>query len=257
MEMEFRNEIPRYSEQERRQLLRREFRGELLVLRDEAKDPRTRRFAEIVLEVLSLKEMIEARMEEERRKRVREGVRVSRAEKREAAETPSQVEHDKSGADASGGATRKPPQQFGIFWAVEGTAEFDIADPESQFDLRVGDSYIELHLPPVDSDDKTLAKATSSLQELADYVRENELTPKYIYGITYERLANDSRRFGFEKVGPGIFSEELNEGFARFSRMAVREGLKDEPMGDLMLVYQSGEDFLSRFSPRETQAGGE
>lgn len=256
-------ERPYYSERERRQLLRRFLEREATALRDETKDPETRRFAEKALGFLAQKERIEARKEaEETAERLRR--RVSQEPESPhpiphvgtVQESHSRTDYDVSGVDASGGTTRKQPKKFGIFWAVEAKAEMNMMDPESGFSLSEGDFYVELHLPPVEQKDRTLEKAKSSLESLAQYLDENSLTPKYVLGITYERLANASTRMGFEVIDPAL-PTDLRESVARFNRAAQREGLKDEPMGDLLLAYQDGETFLNTFSPNRLSASGE
>lgn len=245
-------ERPRYSERERRELLRRFLRREATALREKTEDPETRRFVEKALKFLSAKEGTEARQEAQEAER-RRAVQKPEPEPSHAESGQhlySRTDYDVSGADASGGATRKTPKQFGIFWAVEGVAEFDMVDSKSGFALNKGDSYVELHLPSVAPEDRTLEKAGASLEALGEYLDENELTPKYVFGITFKKLADASRRWGFEVVDPDFLSADLRESVERFNRVAVREGLKDESMGRLLLAYQDGAVFLNRFSNR-------
>ena len=134
--------------------------------------------------------------------------------------------------------------------AVERTAEEQFSDPKTGFILNEGDFYIELHIPPVRPDDRVIGQVESSLESLAGYLDEKVLRPKYIMGITYERIARVSEKWGFTVVNPDL-PEEVSNTFERFSRMAVREGLKDQPLGHLQLAYQDGKSFLNRFSPRK------
>lgn len=248
-------EKPRYSEPERRRLVRRLLAREFQALYDQTGNPETKRFAEKVLVFLILKERIELEAGGQSRPKGRQERITPPADEGAKTQSPDLRQRDASEADASGGiTTRKPPQQFGIFWAVEAIAEETMQDPESGFSLGKGDSYIELHLPPVEPENLTLKKVTSSLQSLAGYIDSTGLTPKYIMGITYERLADASRRMGFSVINPSL-PPDLREGVERFNRAAVREGLKDEPMGQLLLAYQDGEAFLNRFSPNRSTPG--
>ncbi len=251
--MERSYERPKYSELEKRRLIRRLLAREAQALYEQTRDPETKRFAEKALEFLSLKERLEARVESspDNRRQERLTPQVEVAEM----QSLNSEQRDVSEVDASGGiTTRKSPQQFGIFWAVEAVAEESMQDPESGFSLDKGDPYIELHLPPVEPENRIMEAVTSSLQSLAGYIDSTGLTPKYIMGITYERLANASIRMGFSVINPSL-PTDLREGVERFNRTAVREGLKDEPMGQLLLAYQDGETFLSRFSPNRSTAG--
>lgn len=245
--MERSYESPRYSELERNRLVRILLAREARALFEQTRNPETRKFAEKILVLLSLKDRIEAEAEAQGQPK------PERRQERSSPPTDETSQHDASTADVSGGiTTRKPPSQFGIFWAVEAKAEESMHDPEGGFSIDKGDFYIELYLPPVNPEDRTLEKVTSSLQSLAEYLDSNGLAPKYLMGITYERLANASRRMGFSVINPSL-PTDLRDGIERFNRAALREGLKDEPMGQLLLAYQDGETFLNRFSPNRSK----
>jgi len=221
---------PNYSEKEQRRLIRSLFAREVRALGEHTTDPIIRKLAEKILAILVEKEKIEAQSEE------------TIQEQSHGLSQPDNA----GGSDGSGGIIKG--KQFGIFVAVERTAEEQLSNPKTGFLLNEGDFYIELHLPPVNPDERVISQVGSSLESLAEYLDERDLKPEYIMGITYERLASVSKKWGFTIVSPDL-PEEVSNTFERISRLAVREGLKDQPMGRLQLAYQDGNTFLDRFSP--------
>lgn len=238
-----------YSERERMLLVRGIFKREAIKLYNETRNPETRRIAEKLLLTLELKERLEKRAVEVEKDR-----QTYQPQRRGASEI-SHESKDRSTQERGGSEppvliTRKPPQQFGIFWAVEAIAEKRMKDNKSGLSLKKGDPYIELHLPPVPEDKRTLQNVLSSLGSLASYIELSGLTPKYIMGITYERLANVSEKLGFTVINPDI-PDELRDSIERVNKIAVREGLKDHFPGELLLVFQKRETFLKNFLPQE------
>lgn len=240
---------PNYSEKEQRRLTRRLLAREILVLSEQTSNPVIKKLAEKALAILVMKERIESQAEGASKPEESDRV-VPHIEETIPIESHGLRQPDNvGGADASGGIiTGSSGRQFGIFFAVERKAEEQFSDPKTGFFLNKGDFYIELHIPPVNPDDRVIGQVGPSLESLAGYLDEKELSPKYIMGITYERLASVSEKWGFTVANPDL-PAEVSDAVERFSRAAVREGLKDQPLGQLQLAYQDGKSFLDRFSP--------
>jgi hypothetical protein len=85
------------------------------------------------------------------------------------------------------------------------------------------------------------------LKLLAKYIQEQRLTPKYILGVTYERLASASRRFGFELIEPPI-PDDVRRGVENVYQRFVEIDQKDrKPIGKILVCYQGLEEFMGGF----------
>ena len=96
----------------------------------------------------------------------------------------------------------QPWKQLGIFIVVDAASKIDWQD-ESGLEIRKGDKVLDIHLPTLNPKEKTLTQTTASLKMVATYIQDQKLDPKYIMGVTWEKLANASRRQGFTVVDPG------------------------------------------------------
>jgi len=263
----------RFSERETNaHMLRRRLARAVIGVLEETEDPEVRRVGHEVLIILSIKDQIGIQNAQERvgfARITRDGEELNptrtagmQTESTRLIDTdgivdekaPWQVavEHATDGSDSSGGiTTRKPPKKFGIFYVVEAVAQDKMYDPNSDFFLDKGDSYIELHLPEVElPKDRPLERVAESLASLAEYIGEKGLKPKYVMGITHERLARAaSRQIGFQIIDPNM-PQELREVIERTNDYAVQDGLKAEPMGPLVLIYQEIDTFLDKFASR-------
>lgn len=133
-------------------------------------------------------------------------------------------------------------KQLGVFFAVDTEARTDWQHEESEFSVQRGDSVLDLHLPPLKPEQRDLSEVTRSLGLIADYIVEQRLQPKYVMGITYERLARASRRQGFTVVDVPI-PAEIQRGVQRVHDRFT-EG-KD--MGKIFLCFQPTDQFLQRY----------
>jgi hypothetical protein len=142
---------------------------------------------------------------------------------------------------------RQTLKQLGIFMVKESKTRIEYNDPTTGFSIKPGDEVLDLHMPPVPQDQRTLSAATRSMGLIAEYMQNHNINPKYIIGITYERLARVSRFQRFTVVDIPI-PDDIREGIERVYHKIAEPGLKDKPMGKIMLCYQTREDFMRRFS---------
>lgn len=151
---------------------------------------------------------------------------------------------------------RQPLKQLGIFMVKESKTRIDYDDPTTGFSIKPGDEVLDLHMPPVPQDKRTLSAATRSMALIAEYMQRHDINPQYIVGVTYERLAQVSRFQGFTVVDIPI-PDDVRKRVERVYQKIAEPGLKDKPMGKVMLCYQTREDFMRRFglptSPAEVK----
>ena len=144
---------------------------------------------------------------------------------------------------------KQPLKQLGIFMVQHRDSRISYTDESTGLEIRQGDPVVELHIPPVQSEDRTLSAATASLRQVAAYMDYHNLNPKYVLGVTYERLASASRRQGFTVVEtslPANVTQRVEDVYSRFTD----QGKNGKPMGKVMLCYQTGEDFKARYLPQ-------
>jgi hypothetical protein len=105
-------------------------------------------------------------------------------------------------------------KKLGIFVVHDTQATFDYEDTETGLSLHQGDKYLDLHLPPVAPGLRSRDAVESSLNLVGQYIKAHNLRPKYLMGVTYERMAKIAeRRFGFSVAYPN--PDSLPEGVVR------------------------------------------
>lgn len=141
-------------------------------------------------------------------------------------------------------------KKLGLFLVYHHRMEQTIHSAENDFALEEGDEVLDLHLPPVDKDQRKelLQNATKSFQMIAEYIQQHKLQPKYITGITYEALARLAPRFGFT-VKKIELPENLSEPVQRVYEQTER-GRNGLPVGDIEFIYQDTIKFLERFGSK-------
>lgn len=115
--------------------------------------------------------------------------------------------------------------------------------------LTDGDLYLEVHVP--DSVEglprAVLAAFKDGAVELADFLINERVSPRYLIGVTHQNVATPARRFLNFRIMSGIPEEvvdgdkarRIDQGYGKTKR--AREGI---PRGPLCLCYQSYEAFL-------------
>lgn len=137
-------------------------------------------------------------------------------------------------------------KQLGIFFVKDTITEIDYVDPESGFDIQPGDHILDLHIPPLAPELRTLREINRSFELIAEYIAIHRLDPKYIVGITYERLANVSKRQGFKVIEPTI-PDRLRAGVENVYQRFTESRGQEKPMGKILLCYQPTNQFMQRY----------
>ena len=140
-----------------------------------------------------------------------------------------------------------PQKKLGILLVCDTASPFDYKAGKTL--IEKGDRIIQLHLPPRNKDQKNnglLPDLKESFKLTAQYIKYNNLNPKFITGCSYEPLIKlTERRFGFNAVRVNIpedWAERIKKVFNRYV-----DGTKEPEIG---FIYQTKENFLSRFLPR-------
>jgi|SRR3989344_4817095 len=144
---------------------------------------------------------------------------------------------------------RQRIKKIGMFVIVEQTAQLDWEEPNSDFSLHKDEPYLDIHIPYVNTAGKSFTNVTESLQQVAQYIQFHNLNPKYILGVTHERLARVSRRQGFTVIEPTL-PENTQASVERYYNSLVERGIVQEPIGKILLCFQTREDFLNRYVPQ-------
>lgn len=99
---------------------------------------------------------------------------------------------------------------------------------------------------------KNLRKqAEESFQLLAEYIERHKLKPKYILGVSYERLANLTKYFGFQVIEIPIPEEvrsRVEKVYQKLMEARKTSEKQPKPMGKILVCYMKTENFLERFS---------
>lgn len=147
--------------------------------------------------------------------------------------------------DGADDVTRRQEfKKLGIFVVREQNARFSIESTESGFSIQEGDAYLELHLPPVPKDLRSRSEVERSLKLVADYVKAHEIEARYLLGITYEKLGNVAKTFGFRmfSVNPSILPSDTVHAVARVYEEAGFLG----DIGYPAVVFMGSAELLQR-----------
>lgn len=143
-------------------------------------------------------------------------------------------------------------KKLGVFVIREEHARFTYEDPESGFSIKEGESFLDIHLPPVPIDRRNRDSVQSSLEMLAKYMKFHGINPKYILGITYERLGRFAERaFDFNRldINPGVLPNDVVNGVVKVYEATGRA----EEMGPPVVIYRDVQGFLDQYSPQTDQ----
>ncbi len=130
--------------------------------------------------------------------------------------------------------------------------------------LRTDDMYLEVHVPDsvTGAPRAVLATFKKGALDLADFLSEKRLKPKWLIGVTHQNVARPAQRFLNFQVISGIPDEAVGrektqriaEGYSKTNR---REGVVAQ--GQLCLCYQSYAafmDFAERLRGRQQAQRG-
>ena len=115
--------------------------------------------------------------------------------------------------------------------------------------LKPEDQYLEVHVPDsvLGAPRSVLGAFRDGMVELADFLNEKRLTPRWLIGVTHQHVARPAQRFLNFQVISGIpeaavgreKAQRVAEGFRKTKR---REG--GAAQGPLYLCYQSYASFM-------------
>lgn len=133
---------------------------------------------------------------------------------------------------------------IGVFFVDEKKAILNWVDVNTGFELCEGDEYFELHL--LNNADIVRADIKDSLTGLAYYLNE-KTDIKYVIGTTYKRIAQLLSHFDFVLSRNPMPDDEdhMLEGYPRTPR-----GEAGKPYEEILLIFQTREQFLERYLPR-------
>lgn len=128
----------------------------------------------------------------------------------------------------------------GVLLAIHRVASYDWGISDDKFSLNKGDHFINLHIPrnPGLTPARTVVKVGLAYGIVARHITENGLDIKYMVGITYKRLADTSSRHDFKTRRLNLPENVLNKAES-FYKANMPEGLKNEPIGGLVICYRS------------------
>ena len=248
MEREYIPERPRYSERERRYLVRKFLVSELIFLyvHEERLTPEAKMFIRKAIRHLANKDAWDREVRGEKQDpTVREMIVQSRI-------------LEPGGADSSGGTGKRVPKKIGPFLVVEVEAGEDMKIQDGEFAIRKGETYLEIHAPIVDAEDIALGKIRNALGGVTEYIQAKGLTPKYVLGVAVtndgKRIGRVAQRMGFEVSSLSLPSEVHNQ-LKQLNNRIEREGIFGESIGSPSLIYQATESFVRNFPPQPSGKG--
>lgn len=150
-------------------------------------------------------------------------------------------------------SVRQDLKQLGTLVVREAEALFDYDDPESGFNIQRGDGYLDVHIPPVPRELRNREAAQESLALVRGYILAHGLTPKYVMGVTYERIGEIAKRFGFNVAypNPELLPDTIIRGVQRVHEQFTEEGMSGKEMGLPVIVFRDTEEFLEDESPEQ------
>ncbi len=140
----------------------------------------------------------------------------------------------------------------GIFILKKAQAKLDWSYPALGFELKKGETFYDLHLPPQNVASWSVRNIENSLKLMADFMSHDSLPAKYLVGISYDAIIDRPvvRRMGFGIVNPdaSVIPEEVRDSLARFFQGApeVGERLRRKISGYAMCFTSTG-DFVAKW----------
>ena len=131
-------------------------------------------------------------------------------------------------------------KRLGVFVVRDAISAIDYEDETTGFSIRKGDRYLDLHVPPVPKELRSRQAVETSLDLITQYIKTHQLNPKYIMGITYERMATlAERQFGFTVAYPDTDSlpDGVVMGVRRVHEGFTQAGMDGKDIGLPALVF--------------------
>lgn len=136
-------------------------------------------------------------------------------------------------------------KKFNPIALVETKANIDYRDEETGFQLLKGDWYLGIHIQPRYGRKTDLPHIMMGCRRMAAYIDlfHDRLPSSMVVGITYEKLASVSKRFGFSICETPLPPQVVK----RFINVS-----KDPPafydVSHPKVCFQTSDDFIRRFS---------
>ena len=144
-------------------------------------------------------------------------------------------------------------KKLGTLVVREAEAQFDYDDPDSGFSIQRGDSYLDVHIPPVPREQRSRDTVYASLALVREYIIAHSLQPKYVMGVTYQRLGEVAHQvFGFNIAypNPTLLPSSVIAGVQRVYEQFTEDGLSGRDMGLPVIVFKDTAEFLDAESPQ-------
>src|SRR3989344_4625426 len=115
-----------------------------------------------------------------------------------------------------------------------------------------GENYLEMHLNNLvqaETPYKMLKMFKTGFRQIAKYISENRLKPKFLVGITYKQLADAASIFKFKTM---LVTDRISEHELTRIKIGWRRTSKGQNiglMGPVTAFYQPGNEFMRYFNP--------
>jgi len=139
--------------------------------------------------------------------------------------------------------------RFGAYSVVLKKAKGLNAVLRAGLGLKANDLYLEVHVPdPVRGTPGSILKAfKEGAMEMADFLSERHINPRWLIGITHENVARPAQRFLNFQVITGIPDDAVDREKSDRVAMGYSNTKRWEggaPQGPLCLCYQSFAAFM-------------
>jgi hypothetical protein len=140
-------------------------------------------------------------------------------------------------------------KKLGLLLVIDTKSRIDYVNGDDpNWNIKKGDSVLDIHLPPVPKGKATLGNLRESMKLIAEYIRIHNLDSKFLIGVTFEKIAKISESFGFRVVEPKL-PEKVK---ARIERVYDEFNKSGSPMGKILFCYQPVGKFLERYPLENT-----
>ncbi len=144
-----------------------------------------------------------------------------------------------------------PCKTFYPLHLIETEHTYDYSDPNTGLTIKSGDYYLRIHLSPLDPDVSFHTQVRESLQDVAMYVEEfrDRLPSDRLVGLTFDKLAAVSKRFGFT-VAETPIPVNIAAKYDAFTKRVFNNMPKEFPIRDFLnarFCFMTFDDLLERY----------
>jgi len=139
-----------------------------------------------------------------------------------------------------------PVKFFNPITLIESNAVFDFYDQETSFKLQKGNPYVGIHLHSRIDSVTSRSQIQDSLEKMAVYIKRfrDRLPSDTIIGMSYDKLARLSRRYGF-RVAETSLPADIKKRYVEYAAK-----VPDKPPFDLSdpkICFQTCDEFIAGF----------